>query len=325
MIDEKIKEQEEEKQEIDVNHAEESDFDSFMNEVDEVMDKENTDEIEDDNKDLSSNVDELDKEEPDKELESEEDDGLDANIGDEVPEIDDELLERAIRSGLSLDDAKSFNDKDVLARIIERFETSSKTFNDKSSKNEVDNNEGDNDNLLEMQDLNPDDFLEEQVEAFSSMKRVILEQQKAIKRLQDSSIGASNNGWEDAKFNGLDKEYKEVFGRDSYSELPKGEKQQKARDKLRRYMDFAIEEAKVDGISISKDEAFKKALESGFSDFTNKIKGKLVKENARNRSSKVISKPRSSAGEFVSKSNNLSEEDRDREAIGAIEEMMTQK
>lgn len=242
--------------------------------------------------------------------------------GDKAPVVSEALLERAVRAGLSMTDAKAVSDEAALTRIVESMEKKSATGNDGESADES-GDENPDDTDAEIPDLDPDRFAGELVDVFKTMKATILQQNKVISELKNGGGSPSQATWADAKFADLGKDYESVFGKGNYSELEKGSPEASARDRLQRHMTFLIEDAKLDGKTLSQSDAFQKALETGFGDVVNKIKGSTVKEKAAQRARKATNRPRSSDGRFASERSDYSNDaDREEDAIAAVAALM---
>ncbi len=240
--------------------------------------------------------------------------------GEELPGHDEVLLERAVRAGLSLSDAKSMPDSTALSNVISRLEAPKETKVPVETKAPVDP-------LSELADLDPEEYPEEVVEYLKGIKGVVSEQQKTIQGLtqqqQQAKRSAKANqfvNWFDAQVEGLGGDYKDTFGEGRRENL-NDSTQVKARDRIVYFMDVVHNDAKREGRQIPNDgEIFNLAVDMAFPDKANKIKGQKVAESSIKRSRQVLNRPRDTNGQFASESYN--EDARTDDAIAAVAAMM---
>jgi len=250
--------------------------------------------------------------EPDAEEYGDEDDA--GEDGDDDPEIDEALVERAVRAGLALADAKAIKSADALERIVVRLEGAGQS---KEEGDEKPKKEGKDSAEMEIPDLNPDEYPEEFIKGWGVMKSIIASQRAEIKSLRD---GANQGGsWIDAKIADLGKSYEEAFGKGTADSL-KDQKHKANRAKLERHIQVAMDDAKDSGEKIGRAEAFKRALKSGFGEIETKEKGRVAREAAESRRAKAINRPRTTTGRFASETSTPQE--REAEAIAAVAAMM---
>jgi len=254
------------------------------------------------------------------------DDAEPSTDGEDTP-VDDALLERAVKAGLALADAKAFGgDPDALERLVTRLESSPPAAGKTDGKDDDKQESEEKDLLAEVPDLNPDQYDEDVVKAFAAVKAAMKQQQEFIGKLRKQVADAdadSRNTWIDDEVGKLGKDFKDVFGDGAASGLPAG-KQKAARDKLQRSIEFVQAEAKADGKSLPRSEAFKRALAIGFDDKIKALKGATAKEAAARRSATAINHPRTTSGKFSRDSEeapgNIRERMKDAEA--AVAELM---
>jgi len=103
------------------------------------------------------------------------DDGGDAN---DAPTIPDELVERAVKAGISLADTRTFTDPKVLERTIALVEKSGPKPDTTDDGNKGGGDEFSADNLPA--ELSEDDFDEDLVKAFNGMRSLVIEQGKLL-------------------------------------------------------------------------------------------------------------------------------------------------
>jgi len=240
--------------------------------------------------------------------------------GDGEPAVDEALLERAVRAGMGLADARAVVNQNSLENIIGRLEEAGKKIAESGDKKSATGEEkSDEDLLKEIPDLDPEEYSEEVVGAFKGLKAMVAKQQKFIASLKQDLD--SRGTWVDERIAELGKDFNEVFGRGNYTDLREG-KQKTARDKLLRHVEFAELDTKESGESLTHAEIFKLALKSGFGETLNQIKGKVTTKAAAERAKKVINQPRSTTGRLASGNDYGNKEDREADATKAVAAMM---
>jgi hypothetical protein len=227
---------------------------------------------------------------PEKPVEDQDDDGEGAP--------DEALIERAVRAGLSLADAMAVREGETLERIVGRLESAGadKSADGKSEKPPVDE-----DPLKDVPDLDPKDYGDEIVKTVNGLKSIVREQFKAISGLKAElakSVDSRQGTWVDGEIAKLGKDYVDVFGEGNLAEMPAG-KQRVAREKLMRHLEFVQSDAKAEGRSISKAEAFTLALNNAFGEKIKAVKGAAAAEAAAKRSQKALNAPRDTTGRFA--------------------------
>ena len=297
----------------------------FMDELDAAADA-HIEEVSERNPDADDKSGSDDKSDQDagqeQDLEGKDEEGeQDEEGGDEDPAPDDALVERAVRAGISLADAKAVPTAAALERIVGRVETSASES--KASKDDVDSKDEEKeeeDLLAKIPDLDPEEYPDELVAGFKGLKDLVVSQQKTIKDLQK---GASAQGsWADAQIAALGKSFEGTFGTGNHADLPAGS-QRDARDKLQRHIDFAMDDAKAGGKPIAKSDALKQALQNGFGDVIKKTKGQTAKAAAAARADKATNPPRRSDGTFASEKEDYgSESDREDDAVKEVAAMI---
>jgi hypothetical protein len=245
--------------------------------------------------------------------------------GDDEPVVNELLIERAVRAGMSLADAKGMSE-DTLGRVVEQFET----LNSKASKDDVDS-EDEVDPVEEMlskiPDLDPEEYSEDVVSAFSGMKELIKTQNDRLKEIENGS-GDSDEvartqranefmGWFDGQVSGLGSDYEEVLGKGGMRELS-DTNMLKARDKVALHMDRIEQDIRAEGKQLpSREDVFKQAVESAFPNKLKEIKDAEKAAKAAERSKRVLHQPRDNdSGKFISAEST--EESRTEEAIDAV-------
>jgi len=236
--------------------------------------------------------------------------------GEESP-VDTALVERAVRAGLSLEDAQKVSDSDALTRIVEQLESKAapKGDEDEPPKDEPKDDQTSYLDMIPELDV-ADGYPPEIVEAFKGIKGAMGELMAENERLKS---GGSEGTWADAQYAALDKGFEATFGKGKTAEIT-DKKQIAAREKVERHAKFFVDE---DGLS--QEDAFKKAIEVGFGDVAKQIKGSAVKDAASRRSRKAVNRPRNTDGRFASDrdyDDYGNESDREADAVAAVSGMM---
>jgi len=260
-----------------------------------------------------------DKAAPEEKKASEPDDDPDEDTETEAdePETDDaqavseEVIERAVRAGMTLKDANAIKDADALIRIVEVMEKSKEAS--KTEEGDASEAESEEEDLLaKIPDLNPEEYEEGVVNMFKNMKEVLAAQQKAIKdqNVLIADLRKSVSPEEDfvgKKIAALDKEFSHIF--------PKGDTKNKA--KLDSYVKALAGVEK----ELSPDEVFEKALHAAFDKEISQAKSKKLAAVAKKRSAQAIERPRSLTGKFTSDSiGPVTEDEATYNAVKELEE-----
>lgn len=138
----------------------------------------------------------LDEEEVE-EAPKDENKGADDVAGDEEEDDDDdavalpnELIERAVKAGLSLDEVNQYPNEALLSKVLERIEGSAGEAGSQAGAGEVAPGEGADastsmdDLLSSIPDLDPDEYDEKVVSGFKSLKEIIKRQNETIEGMQ---------------------------------------------------------------------------------------------------------------------------------------------
>jgi len=256
--------------------------------------------------------------------EGNDDEGDDA--GDENPggnSVSDELLERAVKVGLSLQEAKKYTDASMLGHVCDRLEELSDA-EDSDGDESSGGGEAEENPLDLIPDLDPEEVNESIVEAFNGLKEFagrLFTENKELKALSQKEVSPQGT-WADAKFSELGGAFEDIFGKGDFSDLPKDSSEARSRQRLERHMNFILEDAKEAGEHMTRAEAFQKALEAQYGDIIEKEKGKVAAAAAKKRSKLVLNQPRNTDGRFGSKDDFGSEGDRKEAAVAAVHKMM---
>jgi hypothetical protein len=114
--------------------------------------------------------------------------------GGDTPEsggIPDDLIERAIRAGIPMKDAREFKSAEFLERMCGKLEEKAKPADGQSPGGEASDGKGDDDPLAGIPDLDPNEYDEDIVKGFKNLKDIIRKQQEMIAKLGE---GTSRQG-----------------------------------------------------------------------------------------------------------------------------------
>lgn len=106
--------------------------------------------------------------------------------------VTDDLIERAVKAGLSLKDAQSMTDPELLTRVVERIESTKKAADEKlpaGEKKEDAQDDDASDPLDGIPDLDPEEYDEKIVAGFKAMKDIIKLQRQELSAMATRSGG----------------------------------------------------------------------------------------------------------------------------------------
>jgi hypothetical protein len=140
------------------------------------------------------------------------DDGDEGKGRDGADAVTDEVIERAVKAGISIADAKTFTSKSSLERVCSILESKAKA-DDKSGdgdgkKEEVQTDGGDENPADAIPDLDPEEYDEKLVAGFKALKGLIGEQYKQIQALKASEAVARTT----SEFESLMASHKDIEG-----------------------------------------------------------------------------------------------------------------
>lgn len=259
-------------------------------------------EINDDSAPADDDSEEQDDKDPDDGVSEEDVDGEAAPVNDaeddteldsEVPEISDELLQEAVLSGMSIQDARDFGSDKLLKKVLGFVK---KDKEDKDSKKEPEvSGKTTSDILDRIPDLSTDDYDEGFVNVVKTIKEVmkeaLSERDAIIKELQGKSletVASETKTWFDTKVASLGKEYSNILGGEDKSKITADSDFFKNRANVAKRMDVLENGYKAMGETPpSRDELFADAVKSLFGE--NVVK-KQIKQKLSQRSSQHINR-----------------------------------
>ena len=147
-----------------------------------------------------------DKPEPEKGEEGKEEPEAKA---EEPEEIDESLLERAVRAGLSMKEARGFDNPELLASVIGKLESKADTNPGGSPGGEEKPKDEEG---IDIPDLDPNEWDEKLVNAFKALKAVATRQADEIRKLRSAGESARQASWIDEQMQGLDDAHRQALG-----------------------------------------------------------------------------------------------------------------
>lgn len=298
-------------EEVDLNPQEQA-VDTEEEQVE--KDVENEDEVKDDGPEAEGDVtkDESNEDagEPDAESES------DAE-GEEKPTVSDDTLMRAVRAGLTIQQARNFRDDESLSTVCNKLEESTRELDDArraaeaAKKTDTEEEEG-KDPLAIFDNLNTDEFEPEVVEMLGTLAGQIRSQHEEIKQLRsgtEQTMQASQEAaarevedWFDGQVDALGDDFKEALGDGAYKALQPGSPQLAKRDALAEHMAVTLAGYQAMGKTPpSREELFQQSSRVVLrQEMENAGKAKIQGELAR-RKRQHIQRASSSKGQTLSK------------------------
>ena len=128
---------------------------------------------------------------------------------EEPEEIDEALLERAVRAGLSMKEARGFGSSELLASVIGKLESKADTNPGGSPDGQEQPKE---ETEIDIPDLDPNEWDEKIVNAFKALKTVAVKQAEEIRKLRSAGESARQADWIDAQMQGLDEAHRQALG-----------------------------------------------------------------------------------------------------------------
>jgi len=109
----------------------------------------------------------------------------DGDGGDEAPDaISDELLERAVKAGLTVSEARQYPSAELLSSMCDRLDRAGSDDTSSEEDGAQADTAGDDDPLAAIPDLDPDEYDEKIVDGFKALKSLVKQQQDTINDLR---------------------------------------------------------------------------------------------------------------------------------------------
>lgn len=243
--------------------------------MEDVVDDNESDDDEPSDEELSPDEDE--KEESSDEVEVSEEETPEEEVLEEDA-ITDELLERAVKAGFSLADAKAFPNATMLGNMCDRLEQNDKDEADEGQADEGNVGDGDDDLLAMVPDLDPEEYDEQVVAGFKALKNFVRQQQMIIEGLQEDNAGSAKSLF-DRSVAGLGDTFEKTF-----DQTPK------RKDDLKEQFDILVAGNKAAGKVVDHETLFDHAVKIALGDVVARgvIDGKSKKLQKRGK--RIISR-----------------------------------
>ncbi len=203
--------------------------------------------------------------------------GADGELADDTEDaVTDAILERAVKAGLTMAEARQYQSGTLLESMVSRLESKNTETEGETKGEEVD---GDGDDpLSKIPDLDPEEYDDKLVQAFSALKDVVRSQQQTIASLRSTTNG--NPDWIKAQLAGMDKPVAEAVKADPT-------KVEAVRSK------FAILEAgyKAAGQDVSREAVLKEAVDLALGEVITKAATDKVTRSLAKRGQQHINRP----------------------------------
>lgn len=195
---------------------------------------------------------------------------------------DDALIERAVKAGLSVSDAKEFTSAEMAERFIGKLEESAGTKTKADGQKE---DEGEGSPADEIPDLADDgDYDPQIVQLFKVMKSVIGRQSKELASLKSAGEAAAKQSYFDSKFDGLDQ------GVRSHVDAAK-------RSQLKAKFDMLEAGYKAVNAKVDRDAVFNEAVSLAIGDIVQKAKSDSKADALSKRKSLALARPGGESGQ----------------------------
>ncbi len=189
--------------------------------------------------------------------------------------LSDDLIERAVKAGLSISEAKQYPNEALLSAVCGRIEGLSAGTGSRTGAGDEGPGEETpaKDDLLSMiPDLDPDEFDERIVDGFKNMKEIIRQQQETISGLE----GGQSEDWVTTKLAGV-------------KDFTKGDSEKEGA--VRGKFDVLTAGYKAAGHEVSRETAFDEAARLVLGTDMEAAKASAKKQAAKKRSGQHIQRP----------------------------------
>lgn len=216
----------------------------------------------------------------------------------EVSDIDSDLVTRAVRAGLSLNEAQSFTDAEALTGIVEKLESAQQSAeNGQQQEGESQENQAEEDPLADLPELNEEEYDPDVAKLVNGLKNVVRQQNETIKNLQNPNQqgeqqqegqqqegqnnqqgqqqAEDNTQWFDNQVNNLGDDYKQIFGEGKVDDLDPNSAEFQRRAELADRMNDLLAGYQANGKNVSYDAVFNEAIE----DVAGKVQQQLAQRS----------------------------------------------
>jgi len=235
-----------------------------------------------------------DEEEADEGGEGDKGDGATTAPEPPVSRVSDYVLTRAVRAGLTLEDARQFGNDEALLRIVDRIEAAQKTETKQATETEEDP-------FAKLPKLDPEVYEPEVIKTFEALTEIVKKQQEEIRSFrshQENTNTAAQQAqareveqWFDKQVESLGEEFQDALGSGGYSTLDRGSSQFANRDKIANQMAVLLAGYQAAGQQAPpRDEVFGAAAKLVLADQFDKAREKKLASELAKRSKQHISR-----------------------------------
>lgn len=219
--------------------------------------------------------------------------------------LTNEILTRAVRSGLSLDEAQAFPDAQALALVCGRLEQASSELEAAKRETQKVDETPEDDPLDVFNGLDPEEFDPDTIKLLGTLADQIRSQRDEIKSLRSGQDGVANanqaavaqeiESWFDAQVAGLGDDFHSTLGEGSYRSLQQGSPQLAVRDAVADQMAVMLAgHSAVGKVPPPREEVFSTAVSIVLGEQIAKQKEEAVQRDLRDLSKQHLHKGRSS-------------------------------
>jgi hypothetical protein len=206
-------------------------------------------------------------------------DGEPEGGGEASPDaVTDEHIERAIKAGIPVADARSFKDAKALERVCSILERKSGADTDRKADDST-APKVEPDPLAAIPDLNPDEYDEQVVAGFKAMKDIIRGQLATISELKQAGGKASVAAWFDGQITALG------------DALAEGGPQAAKRTELQDKFDILTAGYKAAGKTVEPETVFKEAVKVVLGDVEAKASSDAKAASLAKRQGQHLARP----------------------------------
>jgi len=214
---------------------------------------------------------------------------------DDTEEISPQVIEAAVRAGISLKDAMNWRDEASLIAITEKLVAKTAEAQDKAKEKQDESKEDEKDFLDGFPELSPDDYDPEIIKAFDGMKAALRQQHETIQKLQETQKESASaveearakevENWFDAQVAALDDDSKSLLGTGRYSELDKKSKEFIRREEIAKHMSILLNGYRASGVSVPpREDVFDTAVAMVLAKDLQDVNSTKLKKSLKDRS-----------------------------------------
>jgi len=219
--------------------------------------------------------------------------------------LTNESLTRAVRAGLSLDEAQAFPSEQALSLVCGRLEQATNELEAAKRETQKVDETSEDDPLDVFNGLDPEEFDPDTIKLLGTLADQIRSQRDEIKSLRSGQDGVTNanqaavaqeiESWFDAQVTGLGEDFHSTLGEGSYRSLQQGSPQLAVRDAVAEQMAVMLAgHGAVGKVPPPREEVFSTAVSIVLGDQIAKQKEAAVQRDLRNLSKQHLHKGRSS-------------------------------